>query len=38
MGDILKCDPKIPAEDKIKYCNAEFTIDPDLNKDCKDPE
>jgi len=38
FGDAKKCDPKQPAADKTKYCNVEFDTDPDLNKDCKDPE
>jgi hypothetical protein len=38
LGDASRCDPKQPAAEKTKYCNAEFDTDPDLNKDCKDPE
>jgi hypothetical protein len=38
MGDASLCDPKQPAAEKTKYCNKSFDTDPDLNKDCKDPE
>jgi hypothetical protein len=37
-GDAKLCNPKNSASDKNKYCNKEFDVDPDLNKDCKDPE
>jgi len=38
MGDLKLCAPSRPAADKTKYCNENFDTDPDLNKDCKDPE
>jgi len=38
MGDASLCKPSNPTADKIKYCNSNFDTDPDLNRDCKDPE
>lgn len=38
LGDMDLCKPDRSAADKTKYCNENFDTDPDLNKDCKDPE
>lgn len=38
QGDIKKCDPARTKAEKTKYCNENFATDPDMNKDCKDPE
>lgn len=38
LGDPTLCPPTKSAADKTKYCNENFDTDPDLNKDCKDPE
>lgn len=38
VGDISLCDPSRPSAEKTNYCNKNFDTDPDLNKDCKDPE
>lgn len=38
VGDATKCSPSVPAAEKNKYCNTEFDTEPDMNKDCKNPE
>lgn len=37
-GDASLCAPSRSSQEKTKYCNESFDTDPDLNKDCKDPE
>jgi len=37
-GDGSLCNPANSKAQKTKYCNDNFDTDPDMNKDCKDPE